>query len=196
MDLYTDNNPKNTIHGTGFKDEKTALKTFKLIKNRSLYYQFTVINTLYNRAKYHPHQTDDMRIAMKIFKSWLIKYPKLKKKEDAEFKFLSLDVIKKYEKIANELDVARVTRGLDESTKTDEGFLKVFKKVKGNVNKLCFIPVHKDKPTGQDYYSYRISFIKSRLGQMKKSKTKFFDEDGQPTKQHIILIMNAFSDEL
>jgi hypothetical protein len=28
---------------------------------------------MYNRAKYHPHQTINMKEAMKIFKEWLIK---------------------------------------------------------------------------------------------------------------------------
>jgi hypothetical protein len=30
-----------------------------------------VVNTMYNRAKYHANQTDGMRDAMKIFKKWL-----------------------------------------------------------------------------------------------------------------------------
>ena len=37
-------------------------------------------------------------------------------------KYLSLDVIKKYEKYANLYNVARVCRGLDKSTKTTNGF--------------------------------------------------------------------------
>ena len=36
-------------------------------------YQKQVVNTMYNRAKYHPHQTDKMREAMKVFKEWLDK---------------------------------------------------------------------------------------------------------------------------
>ena len=37
---------------------------------------------MYNRAKYHPHTTDDMKKAMIIFKKWLKNYPKLKALED------------------------------------------------------------------------------------------------------------------
>ena len=33
-----------------------------------------VVNTMYNRAKYHPHQTDNMKEAMKIFSIWLKKH--------------------------------------------------------------------------------------------------------------------------
>lgn len=36
-------------------------------------YQKQVVNTMYNRAKYHPHQTDGMKEAMKVFKKWLDK---------------------------------------------------------------------------------------------------------------------------
>jgi nitric oxide synthase oxygenase domain/subunit len=68
------------MKGTGFKDKKTAVKTIKIIRYRSLTYQYNVINTMFNRAKFHPHQTSEMRDAMKIFAGWLKKYnkPKIK----------------------------------------------------------------------------------------------------------------------
>ena len=31
---------------------------------------------MYNRAKYHPHQTSEMQDAMKVFSQWLKKYKK------------------------------------------------------------------------------------------------------------------------
>ena len=71
--LYEDNHPKTSIKGTGFKDKQKALETLKIIKNKDLIYQKQVVNTMYNRAKYHPHQTINMKEAMKIFKEWLIK---------------------------------------------------------------------------------------------------------------------------
>ena len=39
-------------------------------------YQKQVVNTMYNRAKYHPYQTEDMREAMKVFEKWLQKNSK------------------------------------------------------------------------------------------------------------------------
>ena len=93
--LYTDDHPETTLKGTGFKDAATANKTIKLVQKRSLRYQFDVINTMYNRAKYHPSKTDNMKEAMKIFKKWLKSYKKLKEKEP-NYKFLPLSVIKKY----------------------------------------------------------------------------------------------------
>lgn len=46
--LYTDDNPKTTIHGTGFKDEEAAKRTLKLIENRSLIYQFQTVNVRFS----------------------------------------------------------------------------------------------------------------------------------------------------
>lgn len=70
--LYSNDNPDKSL-SVGFKDEKTALDTIKKIKNKSKIYQKQVITTMYNRAKYHPHRTNDMKLAMKIFKKALEK---------------------------------------------------------------------------------------------------------------------------
>jgi|GEM_PF-2707735 len=74
MQLYSNKNPKMTLKGTGFKNAKKAKETLKLIKDRPPVYQFQVVNTMYHRAMYHPHQTKEMRDAMKIYKTWLKKY--------------------------------------------------------------------------------------------------------------------------
>ncbi len=71
--LYEDNHPETSTKGLGFKDKEKAIETLKIIKNRDLTYQKQVVNTMYNRAKYHPYQTKEMREAMKVFKEWLEK---------------------------------------------------------------------------------------------------------------------------
>jgi aromatic ring hydroxylase len=71
--LYEDKHPETSTKGTGFKDKEKALDTLKIIKKRDLVYQKQVVNTMYNRAKHHPHQTESMRDAMKVFKTWLDK---------------------------------------------------------------------------------------------------------------------------
>ena len=75
--LYEDKHPKSSTKGTGFKDKQKAIETLKIIKNRDIIYQKQVVNTMYNRAKYHPHQTDGMKEAMKIFNKWLVSYKSL-----------------------------------------------------------------------------------------------------------------------
>ena len=69
--LYSDNHPKTSTKGTGFKDKQKALDTLNIIKDRNITYQKQVVITMYNRAKYHPYQTKNMKEAMKVFKKWL-----------------------------------------------------------------------------------------------------------------------------
>jgi hypothetical protein len=71
--LYEDKHPESSTKGTGFKNKQKAIDTLEIIKNRDLIYQKQVVNTMYNRAKYHPHHTKDMKEAMKIFNDWLKK---------------------------------------------------------------------------------------------------------------------------
>jgi hypothetical protein len=71
--LYEDKHPKSSTQGTGYKDKQKALDTLKIIKYRNLTYQKQVINTMYNRAKNHPHQTENMKQAMKVFSNWIKK---------------------------------------------------------------------------------------------------------------------------
>jgi len=72
--LYEDKHPEKSTKGTGFKDKQKALDTLDIIKDRDLVYQKQVVTTMYNRAKYHPHQTETMKDAMKVFNKWLEKH--------------------------------------------------------------------------------------------------------------------------
>lgn len=195
--LYNDLHPNKSLKNTGFKDKETAIKTINIISKRSLKYQFDVINTMYNRAKFHQHKTKQMDDAMNIFFSWLEKYPKNKKNEDKNYPWLPLNIVLKYEKLASIYNISHVARGIKKGTKTDKGFLEMYKEVKGKSYKLQYIPIKSDNPNGQDYWSYRIAFINSRLGQMKKANTELYYTSGKysgfPTKQHLILILHGYS---
>ena len=169
MNLYSDNHPKTSLKHTGFKNIFMALQTIKLISNRSLKYQYDVINTMYNRAKYHPNQTNDMLKAMKIFNKWLKNY---KNKDKLLYPFLSLITMRKYLKIAKQCNI-------------DTNFYKIYKKVKEKSCKLQYI-LYKNS-NKMDYWSYRIKIIK-------KFKDKsLYTKSGKLNKNHIILIMHAYS---
>ena len=71
--LYEDKHPESSTKGTGYKDKQKALDTLKIIKGRDIIYMKQVVNTMYNRAKHHPHQTKNMKQAMKVFSDWLKK---------------------------------------------------------------------------------------------------------------------------
>ena len=68
--LYSNDNPEKSLD-VGFKNEQVANETINKISKKSRGYQVKVILTMYNRAKYHPHQTPDMKKAIKVFKKWL-----------------------------------------------------------------------------------------------------------------------------
>jgi S1-C subfamily serine protease len=71
--LYAKGKKRSKVR-SGYGDEKKAQDTIKNIKKYNKKYQYQVINTMYNRAKYHANQTKDMRKAMVVFKKWLNKY--------------------------------------------------------------------------------------------------------------------------
>jgi len=70
-DLYSDDNPRDTVKGTGYGDAETARKSLNIIKSVDKQRQMQIVNTLYNRAKHHANQTSGMRAAMAIFKKWI-----------------------------------------------------------------------------------------------------------------------------
>ena len=72
--LYEDKHPNTSTKGTGFKNKQKALDTLQIIKDRDMKYQKQVVTTMYNRAKYHPYQTDGMKEAMKVYEKWLNKH--------------------------------------------------------------------------------------------------------------------------
>lgn len=185
--LYDNNNPKTNIIGTGYKDVNTVKKTLALISNRSIIYQKSVMNTMYNRAKFHKNKTDDMIKSMKYIKKWLDK----NKNKKYKYEYLSLSIIRKFEKLVNELQVSEVARGLIKATKSEYGFLVMYKKY--GKAKLPFVPIFKNDPRKGDYDISREKYLNARLGQIKKGNIKLYNEDGKPTKMHLILIMNAYS---
>ena len=199
ISLYSDDNPKTTIKGFGYKNKEKAEETIKLVEktNRGINYKFQVINTMYYRAKHHKNKTKGMEEAMKVFKKWLDNYKKMKKNEEDKFPFLKLRLIRSYEKLADFYNISLKARGLEKPTTSDEGFLVVYRRLKGNINKLKSCPVKKNKPDGDNWYNKRNSQVKAKFSQAKKMKLPFFHEKGElkglPTKIHINMIMWAYS---
>jgi len=144
MDLYSNRHPNRTMKGTGFKDKKTAIKTIELIRYRSPTYQYNVVNTMFNRAKFHPHQTSEMRDAMKIFAVWLKKY----KKPKIKYAYMS-----KADIIAS-------------GVKSD--FIDKLEEVNWKYYKLQYLPIGANGK--YDYLSWRDFQIEKLLGESSKKK--------------------------
>ena len=196
VELYTNAHPKTTVKGTGYKDKKTALKTLNLIKNKSIQYQILVVNVLYQRAKYHKNQTKNMIEAMIIFEKWL-KQHKNMKGGYKKLPYLPLSLVNSYEKLAKYYNVSRKARGLEKPSTSNEGFLVVYRKIKGNSDLMKNIPCKKDKKDGVHWERKREVEILGKLGQAKSMKLDFFHKNGLlkglPTIIHINMIMWAYS---
>ena len=203
IELYTNAHPKSTVKGTGYKDKKTALNTLKLIKNKSIKQQFLIVNVLYQRAKYHKHQTKNMLEAMNVFKKWLNNYKTMKHNgggsgsSTKKLTYLPLSLVNSYEKLAEYYNVSRKARGLEKPSTSDEGFLVVYRKVKGNKDLMKTIPCRKDKKDGIHWNRKREIEVSGKLGQAKSMKLDFFHKSGPlkglPTVIHVNMIMWAYS---
>lgn len=200
VNLYTDAHPETTISGFGFKDEKKALETIQKLKKYPRKYQYQVIQTMYSRAKYHPHSTKEMKEAEKIFKEWLMKYKKERKQKggkSSKFPYLDLSIIDKYEKLADLYNISRKARGLEKPTTSDEGFLVVYRRVKGDWKKLKDIPCKKKNPDGIHWDRKRDLQVFAKYQQMKKMKIPLYNREGiykdLPTVMHVNMIMWAYS---
>jgi hypothetical protein len=197
IELYTNAHPKSTVKGIGYKDKKTALKTLKLIQNKPMKNQFIIINVLYQRAKYHKNQTKNMIDAMNIFEKWLNNYKKMSGGKKEKLPYLPLVLVNSYEKLADYYNVSRKARGLEKTSTSDEGFLVVYRIVKGNGNLMKNIPCRKNKKNGVNWNRKREIQILGKLGQAKSMKLDFFHKSGPlkglPTIIHINMIMWAYS---
>jgi hypothetical protein len=175
MNLYSDNHPETSLKNTGYKNSKIALQTIKLISKRSLKYQYDVINTMINRAKYHQYKTKEMLDAIKIFNKWLKKY---KNQDKKLYPWLSINIIKKY------LQLAKINN-------INTFFYKYYKKI-NSPYKLQYISLKnnlfvKSKFYNMDLWSYRIYIIN------KYKNSKLYNINGTITKKHLIMILHAYS---
>jgi hypothetical protein len=76
LSLYSDYNKFTSNKTLGFKNKEKAIYTINSIKNKSIKYQISVINTMLGRAKNHPHKTKEMDEAIKVFNKWIRNYKK------------------------------------------------------------------------------------------------------------------------
>ncbi len=208
INLYTNAHPQSTIQGLGFKNTQKVKNSLVLIQNKNIKYQQQVLTSLYYRAKYHPHQTKDMKKAILLLNKELklIKKKVLKEKENKkkikkqkggkELPYLDLKTINAFEKLAEYYNVSRKARGLEKPTTSDEGFLVVYRKLK-SAKKLKDIPCRKDKPEGVKWDRKREIEVFGKLGQSKRMKIPLFHKEGLlkglPTIIHVNMIMWAYS---
>jgi hypothetical protein len=105
-------------------------------------------------------------------------------------KIISLKIIKVFEPLAKFYDISRKSRGLEKSTKSDKGFLQLYKELKGNWNKMKDLPVKKSNPNGEKWQHHREDYSKRRMSMIGRAKNYgLYDDDGLPTIMHINMLM-------
>lgn len=67
--LFSDGKKKPRIV-SGYGTRQKALETIRNLKGHPRAYQLQIVNTMYNRAKYHKYQTQGMREAMQVYRKW------------------------------------------------------------------------------------------------------------------------------
>ncbi|CAE8620989.1 unnamed protein product [Polarella glacialis] len=70
--IFTDEDPSTTIKGCGFRNVATALQSLLLIEQPLVRYkQYWTVRAMIERAQRHPHPTDGMQGALRVFREWM-----------------------------------------------------------------------------------------------------------------------------
>ncbi|KAL9112984.1 MAG: hypothetical protein Q9227_002849 [Pyrenula ochraceoflavens] len=180
--LYTDDNPATTLSGTGFKDEAAAEQTIELVGKRSLLYQFQTINTMFNRAKHHPHHTDDIEKAMAVFEKWLKETYPAAKASQRDFKpVLSKKLVRGF------MDKLKSTKEID----TD--FVETYIDLEPR-KRLANTLVDPEKPGEADLEKLRYDALCKLVPEGKDfEENELWASEGGPSKAHLELIAWAWS---
>lgn len=72
-DLYTDEEPTNTIQGLGFKDKETALRSINIIRRsgKTHAHKIQAAMAMEQRARFHPSKTKGIREAQKVYERYI-----------------------------------------------------------------------------------------------------------------------------
>lgn len=113
----------------------------------------------------------------------------------AGWSYLPLKIVNQLEKIAEYYNVSHKARGLQKPTKSDSGFLEIYRQFKGNPTRFENLPVRKANPDGEkwkhhrdDFCNRRYSMIKGRVGY-----DLYDPKTGLPSIMHTNMLMWACS---
>ncbi len=110
------------------------------------------------------------------------------------YKLIPLKIVKIFEPLANYYDISRKSRGLEKSTKSDKGFLQLYKELNGKWDKMKSLPVKKSKSDGEKWEHHRDDYCKRRISMIGRAKNyDLYDDDGLPTILHLNMLMWAAS---
>jgi len=84
-DLFTDENPKDTVHGLRFRSRDESKKSIKRLKNLYKNKKITFAHmrqigvTMEQRSRFHAHPTKGIKEGNKVWKEFNRSFPKKKK---------------------------------------------------------------------------------------------------------------------
>lgn len=179
----------DTVPGLGFKDKEKAQETIKNLDGRDPDYQKLAIKGLVGRAKRTLTLTKDkdklqnINDALKIFEEWL---------KDFEYKNLSKEN-RPYLPLASVEALLPLREKYETNNELADKFIKAYKeKAKGDYKNLRTVASGDDKPT---WDIIRNQEIKKILKEFEESRPDLWNSDDLPTKDHLRLILWAYSPE-
>jgi hypothetical protein len=205
--LFGNNHPETTVHGYGFDTPKHAQFTLDDLENRDIIYQFQVVNTMCERAKEVVKRTKDtdkqrmIHASIKLFEAWLKDYKAKKRGMRENHVYVSASMINKMERLAEFYNISRKARGLEKPTTSDEGFLKVYRRIK-NTAQLRTLPVKASKPYGETWDKHRNNYIFRRLSMLHNAGPNYglYHTKGPlkdlPTIMHVNMLMWAYTPDI
>jgi hypothetical protein len=109
--------------------------------------------------------------------------------------YLPLKLVNALEPLAEYYNVSHKARGLQKPTKSDKGFLTVYREAGGSPSKFEKMPVRSAKPDGENWQHHRADFCNRRYAMIKgKPGYGLYDEKtGLPSVMHVNMLMWACS---
>ena len=109
--------------------------------------------------------------------------------------YIPLNIVNALELLAEYYNVSHKARGLQKPTKSDKGFLPIYRAAGGIPSKFEKEPVRKAKPDGEKWDHHRVDFCNRRYAMIKgKPGYGLYDEKtGLPSVMHVNMLMWACS---
>ena len=119
-DLYTDEDPKGTIKGLGFKDKATAEKSVNIIKRsgKTHAHKIQAAMAMEQRARFHPNATPGIKAAQKVYAKF-IEEMKEKTKRNPKKTPEGRKIPKRYLKGLNKEEMIIAAKEIDKGYKYD-----------------------------------------------------------------------------
>lgn len=173
-DLFTDEDPKNTIEGLGFKDKETAERSINIIKRsgKTHAHKIQAAMAMEQRARFHAHQTPGIRAGQKVYAKF-IEEMKAKTKRNPKRTPEGRKIPKKYLKGLNSEEMVIAAREIDKGYKYDVNDPKAYEDWKSDIKAKA--RGYKTVPS-----KYKKKFVKM-YGPLPE-KGKFLDKMAKATK--------------